>query len=127
MPFGLRQAQTERVEACGEPVEPDSPRTHFIRDVGWVERSDKIAGSDFGQPKAGPEGGVQGWTPQTQHIDAFLFRWVSLSLSPTYGNRSSVQAPRLLVRSNRRLLWHNDDVATLQENVLLQIFPFFDL
>jgi hypothetical protein len=33
-----------------------------------MERSDKIAGSDFGQPQAGPQGGVQGWTPQTQQI-----------------------------------------------------------
>jgi hypothetical protein len=31
-----------------------------------MKRSDKIAGSDFGQPQAGPQGGVQGWTPQIQ-------------------------------------------------------------
>ena len=33
-----------------------------------MERSDKIAWSDFGQPQAGPQGGVQGWTPQIQVI-----------------------------------------------------------
>ena len=33
-----------------------------------MERSDKIAGSDFGQPKAGPKGGVQEWTPQIREI-----------------------------------------------------------
>src|SRR3990167_1395604 len=38
-----------------------------IHNAGRVERSDKIAGSDFGPPEAGPgRGGVQGWTPQTR-------------------------------------------------------------
>jgi hypothetical protein len=31
--FVLRQAQYERVEACGEPVEPGSGRPEFIRDT----------------------------------------------------------------------------------------------
>ena len=34
--------------------------------VAWVERSDKITEGDFGQPKAGPQGGVHEWTPQTR-------------------------------------------------------------
>jgi len=29
-----------------------------------MERSDKIARSDFGQPKADPKGGIQGCIPQ---------------------------------------------------------------
>jgi hypothetical protein len=28
-------------------------------------KPDKIAGSDFGQPKAGPKGGIQGCIPQS--------------------------------------------------------------
>ena len=32
--------------------------------VAWMEQSDKTSGSDFGQPKAGPQGGLQGWSPQ---------------------------------------------------------------
>jgi type I restriction enzyme R subunit len=35
-----------------------------LLDVAWAEQSDKIGGSDFGQPSAGPKGRVQGWTPQ---------------------------------------------------------------
>jgi len=45
--------------------------------VAWVERSDKIIEGDFGQPQAGPKGGVHSWTPQTR---------VSLTLNPGYAS-----------------------------------------
>ena len=53
--------------------------------VAWMERSDKIAGSDFGQPKADPQGGVQGWTPQIQESRIPALR----RLHPGYMNMQS--------------------------------------
>ncbi len=49
-----------------------------------MKRSDKIARSDFGQPKAGPQGGVQGWTPQIRET------FQSSGLCPRCGNRNQV-------------------------------------
>ena len=37
---------------------PKWRRSQSVATVAWVERSDKIAEGDFGQPEAGPKGSV---------------------------------------------------------------------
>jgi hypothetical protein len=42
-------------------------------DPSFRRKPDKIAGSDFEQPKAGPKGGIQGCIPQSSLLNNSIF------------------------------------------------------